>query len=67
MMFQGMFAAITPALITGAFAERMNSRPFLLFGLLWTFIYDPLAHWVWGGGWIGSMGHWILRRNRRAY
>jgi Amt family ammonium transporter len=58
MTFQGMFAAITPALITGAFAERMKFKTFLVFGLLWaTFIYDPLAHWVWGkGGWIGSMG-----------
>jgi Amt family ammonium transporter len=57
MIFQGMFAAITPALITGAFAERMKFKAFLLFGLLWaTFVYDPLAHWVWGGGWIGAMG-----------
>jgi ammonium transporter, Amt family len=58
MIFQGMFAAITPALITGAFAERMKFKTFLLFGLLWaTFVYDPLAHWVWGkGGWIGAMG-----------
>jgi Amt family ammonium transporter len=57
MIFQGMFAAITPALITGAFAERMKFKAFLLFGLLWAvFVYDPLAHWVWGGGWIGAMG-----------
>jgi Amt family ammonium transporter len=57
MIFQGMFAAITPALITGAFAERMKFKAFLLFGLLWaTFVYDPLAHWVWGKGWIGAMG-----------
>jgi Amt family ammonium transporter len=58
MIFQGMFAAITPALITGAFAERMKFKAFLLFSLLWaTFIYDPLAHWVWGkGGWIGALG-----------
>lgn len=57
MTFQGMFAAITPALITGAFAERMKFKTFLAFGLLWaTFVYDPLAHWVWGGGWIGAMG-----------
>ena len=57
MIFQGMFAVITPALITGAFAERMKFRTFLAFGLLWaTFIYDPLAHWVWGKGWIGSIG-----------
>lgn len=58
MIFQGMFAAITPALITGAFAERMKFKAFLLFSLLWaTFVYDPLAHWVWGkGGWMGAMG-----------
>jgi Amt family ammonium transporter len=57
MTFQGMFAAITPALITGAFAERMRFSAFLLFGLLWsTIVYGPLAHWVWGGGWIGAMG-----------
>src|SRR5208282_1928237 len=51
-------AVITPALITGAFAERISFRAFLLFSLLWaTFIYDPLAHWVWGvGGWIHQMG-----------
>ena len=57
MIFQGMFAVITPALITGAFAERMKFKTFLAFGLLWaTFIYDPLAHWVWGKGWIDSIG-----------
>lgn len=57
MIFQGMFAAITPALITGAFAERMKFSAFLWFGLLWsTLVYGPLAHWVWGGGWIGAMG-----------
>jgi Amt family ammonium transporter len=57
MIFQGMFAAITPALITGAFAERMKFKAFLIFGLLWaTCVYDPLAHWVWGGGWIFKMG-----------
>jgi Amt family ammonium transporter len=48
MIFQAMFAIITPALITGAFAERMGFKPFLLFTLLWaTFVYDPIAHWVW--------------------
>ena len=57
MIFQGMFAAITPALITGTFAERMKFAPFLVFGLLWaTLVYDPLAHWVWGGGWMQAMG-----------
>jgi Amt family ammonium transporter len=58
MVFQGMFAIITPALMTGAFAERMKFSAFLLFSILWaTFIYDPLCHWVWGsGGWMGAMG-----------
>jgi ammonium transporter, Amt family len=58
MLFQMMFAVITPALITGAYAERMKFSAFLLFTLLWaTFIYDPLAHWVWGvGGWIRNLG-----------
>ncbi len=55
MMFQGMFAIITPALITGAFAERMKFSALLLFTALWaTFVYSPLCHWVWGGGWIGA-------------
>jgi Amt family ammonium transporter len=58
MLFQLMFAIITPALITGTFAERMKFSSFLLFSLLWaTFIYDPLAHWVWGvGGWLREFG-----------
>jgi Amt family ammonium transporter len=58
MVYQCMFAVITPALITGAIAERMSFRGFLVFSLLWaTFIYDPLAHWVWGvGGWIHDLG-----------
>jgi ammonium transporter, Amt family len=57
MIFQMTFAIITPALITGAFAERAKFSTFMIFILLWaTFIYDPLAHWVWGGGWIGAMG-----------
>lgn len=56
MMFQGMFAVITPALITGAFAERMKFQAMLIFTVLWvTFVYVPLCHWVWGGGWIGSV------------
>ena len=51
MVFQGMFAIITPALIIGAFAERMKFSAFLIFTLLWaTFVYDPLCHWVWGSG-----------------
>jgi Amt family ammonium transporter len=58
MIYQCMFAVITPALITGAFAERMRFGPFLLFTLLWaTFVYNPLAHWIWGqGGWLGRLG-----------
>lgn len=57
MAYQMTFAIITVALITGAFAERVKFGAFIVFVLLWTtFIYDPLAHWVWGGGWIGAMG-----------
>ena len=58
MVFQLMFAIITPALITGAFAERMRFSAFLVFTLVWaTVIYDPLAHWVWGtGGWLKGKG-----------
>ena len=56
MIFQAMFAIITPALIIGAFAERMKFSAFLAFILLWaTFVYDPIAHWVWGdGGWLNG-------------
>lgn len=57
MIFQMMFAVITPALIIGAFAERMKFSAYLVFSLLWaTFVYDPLCHWVWGGGWMAKMG-----------
>ena len=58
MIFQAMFAIITPALMIGAFAERIKFPAFLLFTLLWaTFVYDPLAHWVWGmGGWLKNLG-----------
>ena len=57
MVFQLMFAAITVALVTGAFAERMKFTALLLFAVLWsTLIYSPLAHWIWGGGWLGDMG-----------
>jgi Amt family ammonium transporter len=58
MIYQMMFAIITPALITGAFAERVKFSSFLVFIVLWaTFIYDPLAHWVWGvKGWLREMG-----------
>ncbi len=58
MAFQMMFAIITPALITGAFAERKRFKAFVLFSLLWaTLVYDPVAHWVWGaGGWLKTLG-----------
>ena len=58
MIFQMMFAVITPALITGAIAERFKFKTYLVFLILWaTFVYDPLAHWVWGnGGWIRNLG-----------
>ncbi len=58
MMFQGMFAIITPALISGAIAERMKFSTYCVFILLWaTLVYDPIAHWVWGsGGWLGALG-----------
>ncbi len=58
MIFQAMFAVITPALITGSFAERMKFPAFVVFTLLWaTFVYDPMAHWVWGvGGWMRELG-----------
>jgi ammonium transporter, Amt family len=58
MIFQSMFAIITAALITGAWAERLKFSSFLVFILLWsTLVYDPVAHWVWGdGGWLGEMG-----------
>jgi Amt family ammonium transporter len=58
MVYQLMFAVITPALITGGFAERMKFSAFLVFTLLWaTLVYDPVAHWVWGpGGWVRTMG-----------
>ncbi len=56
--FQMMFAVITPALITGAFAERKRFKAFVAFSLLWsTVVYDPIAHWVWGhGGWLSRLG-----------
>ncbi|MBE3641107.1 ammonium transporter [Bacillus anthracis] len=58
MMFQLMFAILTPALISGAFAERMRFSAFLIFILLWTtIVYNPVAHWVWGvGGWLRKLG-----------
>jgi Amt family ammonium transporter len=58
MIFQMMFAVITPALISGAFAERMRFPAFMAFILLWaTFVYDPMAHWIWGvDGWLRNLG-----------
>jgi ammonium transporter, Amt family len=58
MIFQMMFAVITPALISGAFVERIKFSSFLFFSLLWaTLVYDPIAHWVWGvGGWMRNLG-----------
>ena len=57
MIFQCMFAIITPALITGALAERMKFSAFLLFVVLWvSLVYAPMCHWVWGGGWMGRLG-----------
>lgn len=58
MIYQAMFAVITPALISGAFAERMKFSAFIAFTLIWsTIVYDPVAHWVWGsGGWLKNLG-----------
>ncbi len=57
MLFQMTFAIITPALIVGSFAERMKFSAMLLFSALWLLlVYVPIAHWVWGGGWLGEMG-----------
>jgi Amt family ammonium transporter len=56
-MFQLTFAAITPALIVGAFAERMKFSAVLWFMAIWvTVVYAPICHWVWGGGWLGELG-----------
>lgn len=57
VMFQGMFAIITPALISGAIAERMKFSTYVVFVLLWgLLVYYPLVHWVWGGGWLAKLG-----------
>jgi len=57
MIFQAKFAIITPALVAGAFAERMRFCSFIIFIIAWsTLVYSPLAHWVWGGGWLGEWG-----------
>ena len=58
MIYQCMFAIITPALITGAFAERVRFAPFAVFSLLWSIlVYNPVCHWIWGqGGWMAKLG-----------
>ena len=58
MIYQCMFAVITPALIAGAFAERVRFRAFVAFSLLWSIlVYNPVCHWVWGsGGWLAKLG-----------
>jgi Amt family ammonium transporter len=57
MMFQLVFATVTMAIVTSGFAERVKLSSFILFALIWTtVVYDPLAHWVWGGGWAATFG-----------
>jgi Amt family ammonium transporter len=57
MIFQLVFATVTLAIVTSVFAERVKLSSFIIFGLLWTtLVYDPLAHWVWGGGWLANLG-----------
>lgn len=62
MIYQCMFAVITPALITGAFAERVRFASFAVFSLLWSIlVYNPVCHWIWGGGWMSTLGsHGVL-------
>lgn len=56
-VFQEMFAVITPALITGAFADRINFKSYLLFLIFWSIlVYIPIVHWIWGGGFLGKLG-----------
>ncbi len=56
MIYQCMFAVITPALITGAFAERVRFAPFVIFSILWAvLVYNPVCHWIWGGGWMSKL------------
>ncbi|CAK9028149.1 unnamed protein product [Durusdinium trenchii] len=57
--YQGMFAVITPALMTGAFADRFRFKPYLIFIAVWlVLVYAPWCHWVWGGGWLAQWGVW---------
>ena len=59
MAFQATFCIITAALISGAIVERMRFSAYLVFISLWSVVvYAPLAHWVWGGGWLADMGAW---------
>ena len=59
MAYQGMFAVITPVLMTGAFADRFRFKAYLVFLPLWMIVvYAPFCHWVWGGGWMGEWGVW---------
>ena len=61
VIFQMMFAIITPVLITGAFVERFKFTTYLIFLVIWvTLVYAPVAHWVWGGGWISEVGDGAL-------
>ena len=66
MAYQGTFAIITAALISGAIVERMRFGPYLVFITLWCLVvYAPVAHWVWGGGWLAKLGRARLRRRHR--
>ncbi len=61
MIYQCMFAVITPALIAGAFAERVRFLPFAIFSLLWAvLVYNPVCHWIWGGGWMSTLATPVL-------
>ena len=67
MVFQGMFAIITVALIAGGFAERFKFVSYIIFAALWvTIVYAPLCHWVWGGGWLGNLGG-VLRMSEGGF
>ncbi len=60
MVFQLVFATVTLAIVTSVFAERVKLSSFIIFGLIWTtIVYDPLAHWVWGGGWLANLGSYL--------
>ena len=66
-MFQMTFAVITPALILGAFAERMKFSAMLLFSAIWLLVvYVPVTHWVWGGGWLSALGVYDFPSNSNA-